>query len=93
MVPSRTLKNCGSSSRLVRRRKRPKRVTRLSSRGLRALALGWQELAHGGVIAVCGLSPTVAEIFRITQYDRLFELHPDSTAAYYALSARTESAD
>jgi anti-anti-sigma factor len=70
-----------------------RRVTRLSSRGLRALALGWQELARGGVIAVCGLSPTLREIFQISQYDRLFEIHADSIAAYRALSAATRAAD
>src|SRR5688572_9125623 len=58
-----------------------RRVTRLSSRGLRALALGWQELAKGGVIAVCGLSPKLREIFQISQYDRLFEVHEDAIQA------------
>jgi len=70
-----------------------RRVTRLSSRGLRALALAWQALAKGGVIAVCGLSPMLREIFEISQYDRLFEVHPDSTGAYRALSARAQAAD
>ncbi|WP_293681319.1 STAS domain-containing protein [uncultured Phenylobacterium sp.] len=70
-----------------------RRVTRLSSRGLRALALAWQELAHGGVIAVCGLSPILREIFQISQYDRLFEIHPDAAAAFTALSATPQAAD
>jgi anti-anti-sigma regulatory factor len=65
-----------------------RRVERLSARGLRALALAWQELAEGGVIAVCSLSPRNAEIFKISQYDRLFEIYADSTAAYRALAAR-----
>lgn len=70
-----------------------RRVERLSSRGLRALALAWQQLAKGGVIAVCGLSPTLKEIFQIAQYDRLFEVYEDSTAAFRALSAPTRAAD
>lgn len=70
-----------------------RRVTRLSSRGLRALALAWQELAKGGVIAVCGLNPTLREIFQISQYDRLFEIHPDVAAAFTALSATSQAAD
>jgi anti-sigma B factor antagonist len=68
-----------------------RRVRRLSSRGLRALALAWQALAKGGVIAVCGLSPTLREIFQISQYDRLFEIHEDSTAAFRSLSASPQS--
>jgi anti-anti-sigma factor len=70
-----------------------RRVRRLSSRGLRALALAWQQLAKGGVIAVCGLNPTLKEIFQIAQYDRLFEVYEDSTAAFRAMSAQTKAAD
>ncbi|WP_293900699.1 STAS domain-containing protein [Phenylobacterium sp.] len=65
-----------------------RRVDRLSSRGLRALALGWRELAAGGQIAVCGLNRLNAEIFAISQYDQLFEIYPDATAAYRALAVR-----
>lgn len=67
-------------------------VRRLSSRGLRSLGLAWQQLTPGGVIAVCGLSPLLQEIFQIAHYDTLFEIHPDSTAAYRALSAKTLAA-
>ena len=70
-----------------------RRVRRLSSRGLRALALAWQQLTKGGVIAVCGLSPTLKEIFQIAQYDRLFEIHEDSAAAFRAMSAQALAAD
>ena len=67
-------------------------VRRLSSRGLRSLGLAWQQLTPGGVIALCGLSPLVREIFQIAHYDTLFEIHPDSTAAYRALSTTTRTA-
>lgn len=65
-----------------------RRVDRLSSRGLRALAFGWRELAEGGVIAVCGLTPMLREIFAISQYDRLFEIYDDVAAAYRGVARR-----
>jgi len=65
-----------------------RRVERLSSRGLRALSLGWQELAEGGSIAVCGLNAVPREVFKIARYDRLFDVHDDSTAAYLAMAAK-----
>jgi len=64
-----------------------RRVDRLSSRGLRALSLGWQELNEGAV-AICGLQAIPREVFHIARYDQLFELHDDSTSAYLALAAK-----
>ena len=66
-------------------------VKSLSSRGLRTLALAWRQLAPGGAIAVCGLSPTLRELFQITHYDRLFEVHGNSTGAFLAMSAAREA--
>jgi len=68
-----------------------RRVKRMSSRGLRALAFGWRELAEGGVIAVCGLSPILREIFAISQYDRLFEVYDDVAAAYAGVADRVRA--
>jgi anti-anti-sigma regulatory factor len=64
-----------------------RRVDRLSSRGLRALSLGWQELTEGA-IAICGLQAIPREVFQIAHYDQLFEIHEDSTSAYLALVAK-----
>ncbi len=64
-----------------------RRVNRISSRGLRALSLGWQELAEGS-IAICGLNAIPREVFGIAHYDRLFEIHDSSTAAYLAMAAK-----
>ena len=68
-----------------------RQVKRMSSRGLRALALAWQQLAPCGAMAVCGLSPTLRELFQITHYDRLFEVHHNSTGAFLAMSAAREA--
>jgi len=68
-----------------------RRVDRLSSRGLRSLALAWQELAEGGTIAVCGLSPVQREIFAISHYDRLFEIYDDAVAAYRGVADRVRN--
>jgi anti-anti-sigma regulatory factor len=65
-----------------------RRVDRLSSRGLRALSLGWQELAEGRTIAICGLNAIPREVFEIARYDQLFEIHDDSTSAYLAMAAK-----
>lgn len=64
-----------------------RRVNRISSRGLRALSLGWQEQTEGA-IAICGLNAIPREVFEIARYDRLFEIHDDSTAAYLAMAAK-----
>lgn len=68
-----------------------RQVKRMSSRGLRALALAWQQLAPGGAMAVCGLSPTLRELFAISHYDRLFEVHDNATGAFLAISATREA--
>jgi anti-anti-sigma factor len=68
-----------------------RRVDRLSSRGLRALAFAWRELAEGGTLAVCGLNAVQREIFAISQYDRLFEVYDDAVQAYRGVADRVRN--
>jgi len=35
----------------------------------------------GGRLKLCYLAPDLLEVFRITRFDRMFEIHPDETAA------------
>jgi anti-anti-sigma factor len=51
-------------------------VTFLSSSGLRALLLVARDLRQaGGDLMLCALQPQVAEVFHITGFDQIFELH------------------
>ena len=51
-------------------------VTFLSSSGLRALLLLARELRReGGDLVLCALQPQVAEVFHVTGFDQIFQLH------------------
>lgn len=51
-------------------------VTFLSSSGLRALLLLARELRReGGDLVLCALQPQVAEVFHLTGFDQIFQLH------------------
>lgn len=51
-------------------------VTFLSSSGLRALLLLARELRRdGGDLVLCSLQPQVAEVFHLTGFDQIFQLH------------------
>lgn len=51
-------------------------VTFLSSSGLRALLLLSRELRReGGDLVLCALQPQVAEVFHLTGFDKIFQLH------------------
>jgi anti-anti-sigma factor len=41
----------------------------------------------GGRLILCGLTEYVVEVFRITQLERVFEIHPDRAAALRALES------
>lgn len=57
-------------------------VTFISSSGLRVLLLLARELRKGGSdIRLCAPRPQVAEVFRLTGFDRIFELFPTREAA------------
>lgn len=65
-------------------------VTFLSSSGLRALLLLARELRReGGDLVLCALQPQVAEVFHLTGFDQIFQLHhtrEEATAGFSKLS-------
>ncbi len=61
-------------------------LTYISSAGLRIILLIAKDLRGRNVsFAVCSLSNSVAEIFTISGFDQIIDLHDDSTAALAAL--------
>lgn len=62
-------------------------VTFLSSSGLRTLLLIARELRRdGGDLVLCSLQPQVAEVFHMTGFDQIFQLHhtPEEAAAAFS---------
>lgn len=50
-------------------------VDYISSAGLRVILLGGKRLKDlGGVMALCGLSPTIRDVFEISGFLRLFQV-------------------
>jgi anti-anti-sigma factor len=43
---------------------------------------------RGGELKVCSLNPEVAEVFRITKLDHLFEVHKTEADALRSLAGR-----
>nr|WP_255720267.1 STAS domain-containing protein [Acuticoccus kalidii] len=63
-------------------------VDYISSAGLRVILLaGKKAKAEGGAIRLCGLQPTILEVFEISGFLRLFEVKPDRSEAIAAASA------
>jgi anti-anti-sigma factor len=63
-------------------------VTFLSSSGLRALLLLARELRReGGDLLLCSLQPQVAEVFHLTGFDQIFQLHHTREEAASAFSS------
>ena len=59
----------------------------ISSAGLRCFMLAAKEArASGGRIVLAALRPVVAEIFQISRFDMVFELHPSVREALAAVS-------
>ncbi|MBJ7310912.1 STAS domain-containing protein [Rugamonas sp. CCM 8940] len=59
----------------------------ISSIGLRALMIAIKQVkAQGGRMALAALSPLVGEVFSISRFDMLFEIHPDRAGALAALN-------
>jgi anti-anti-sigma factor len=59
----------------------------VSSAGLRCFMLAAKQVrGQGGKIVLAALRPVVAEIFQISRFDMVFELHPSVRAALGALS-------
>lgn len=60
----------------------------VSSAGLRCFMLAAREArAHGGKVALAALRPVVAEIFQISRFNMLFEIHPSVRTALASISA------
>ena len=65
----------------------------VSSAGLRCFMLAAKEAgAKGGKIVLAALRPVVAEIFQISRFDMVFELHPSVREALAAVSADAAAA-
>ena len=61
-------------------------VSYISSVGLRVLMLAAKQVRNQkGRIAICALTPIVAEIFQVSHFDMVLKLFPDVTAAVDAL--------
>ena len=59
----------------------------VSSAGLRCFMLAARQAgAQGGKIVLAALRPVVAEIFQISRFDMVFELHPSVREALAAVS-------
>jgi anti-sigma B factor antagonist len=62
-------------------------VVFISSIGLRALMIAAKQVkAQGGRMMLTELTPLVREVFQISRFDLLFEIHPTLGAALAALS-------
>ncbi|MBM4078586.1 MAG: STAS domain-containing protein [Planctomycetes bacterium] len=67
------------------------KVTYLNSSALGSLLVFEVKLKRrGGELKLCGLSPQVAEVFRITKLDRLFEVYRTEAEALLAFGARAK---
>jgi len=65
----------------------------VSSAGLRCFMLAAKQAgAQGGKIVLAALRPVVAEIFEISRFDMVFELHPSVREALAAVSADAAAA-
>jgi hypothetical protein len=62
----------------------------VASAGLRVVIMVGKRLASdGGAIALCGLNPSVREVFDIAGFSSLFPIHPDRARAVAALAGRS----
>ena len=65
----------------------------VSSAGLRCFMLAAKQAgAQGGKILIAAMRPLVAEIFQISRFTMLFEVHPTVRAALSAASAQAVAA-
>lgn len=68
-------------------------VDYMSSVGLRVLMLAAKTCrAQRGAMAVAALQPTLAEIFRISRFDKIFDVHDTVASALAALSPQAARA-
>jgi anti-sigma B factor antagonist len=65
----------------------------VSSAGLRCFSLAAKQArAEGGKIVVAAMTPLVAEIFQISRFNMLFEIHPGVREALAAVSPQAVAA-
>lgn len=58
----------------------------ISSAGLRAVLVAAKKLQDvDGRLALCGLSEQIAEVFKVSGFDSILDIHADQTAALAAL--------
>ena len=62
-------------------------VTFLDSSGLGALVGVLKKIGHRGDLAVCGLTPSVAQMFKICRMDRVFTTHPTVETALQEMAS------
>ena len=61
-------------------------ITYISSGGLRAmLNAGKRMRAAGGLMALCGMQPQIAEVFEASGFNTIMAIHADRAAALAAL--------
>jgi len=59
----------------------------ISSAGLRVLLTATKRLQAGdGRFAVCALTPNVREVFQVSGFDTIIEVHPDRSTALQSLA-------
>jgi anti-anti-sigma factor len=59
----------------------------ISSAGLRIVLLAAKRMkAAGGKLALCSLNPQIAEVFEISGFSRILDIHPSRDAALATLS-------
>ena len=65
----------------------------VSSAGLRCFSLAAKQArAQGGRIVIAAMTPLVAEIFQISRFNMLFEIHPGVREALAAVSPNAAAA-
>jgi len=63
-------------------------LTYVSSAGLRAILVAAKKLQEkSGRFALCGLSDNVAEVFEVSGFSSILDIHPDSASAQAALGS------
>lgn len=61
------------------------RVTFIDSGGLGALLSLVRQVEEGGRVVLCGCTPPVQQVLRLTRLDRVFDFYADTDAAVAAL--------
>ncbi len=62
-------------------------ITYISSAGLRVVLLLARKMSQGGgQLAACALNPQIGEVFRISGFDRIINVHSDQASAVAALN-------